>query len=306
MSPKPFPLPSEVFTQVRTPANVQRADWLDRMRVTRWCQRLHARLKHRALAGRDHVGRFVYRAGQGERTVEFDGRNAQFHALYEPAFRAGYEAETAFLLLRLARDDAVFYDIGANWGYFSLLLAASAAYRGRIFSFEPNPQPFADLTRTIAAAGQAGRITAVPKGVGRAPGELRVAMPDAFHTGLGHLSADGTGARVPVVSIDGLDLPPPDIIKIDAEGMETEILEGAAQTIAARRPHIVFESFRDFLRPDATRAPLQFLLDRGYQLFNPALAFAAPTGVVLAGYDAPQPELLAREPRPRTARIPVS
>src|SRR5262249_42638185 len=152
----------------KIPGNVQTSHWYDNMRITRFVRTFHAQLRDYLFGSSlvSHYGKFAYyRNGKGSE-IEFDGRNAQFHALYERQYKNGYEFETAVLITRLTHRSNVFYDVGANWGYFSLLVASLSDFHGRIFAFEPNPTAYSDLTSTVRQAGLERTITALNYGLG--------------------------------------------------------------------------------------------------------------------------------------------
>jgi hypothetical protein len=73
---------------------------------------------------------------------------------------------------------------------------------------------------------------------------------------------------VPVRRLDGLGLPPPAVIKLDAEGHEFDILHGATATLRHARPVIVFENWCSGRDPLRALAPLWFLADLDYDLFH--------------------------------------
>ena len=50
-----------------------------------------------------------------------------------------YEPETSALLDQLVGDDDVFFDVGANWGWYSVLIAAWSTFHGTVHTFEPFP-----------------------------------------------------------------------------------------------------------------------------------------------------------------------
>ncbi|NQW12560.1 MAG: FkbM family methyltransferase [Alphaproteobacteria bacterium] len=55
--------------------------------------------------------------------------------------------------------DRVFYDIGSNWGYFSLYAATLPNYSGPIHAFEPIEETFCDLNNWVGQTGQVKRIS---------------------------------------------------------------------------------------------------------------------------------------------------
>jgi FkbM family methyltransferase len=224
--------------------------------------------------------------------VEFDGRNAQFVAIYGEAYREGYELETSLLLLKLSEIAPVFFDVGANWGYFSLLLAARPGFDGHVYAFEPNPNTYRDLDQVVHQSKLAEKITTQQVGVGREAGILRVEESRGRHSGLSKLSPKGHGREVDVVTVDSLMERNPGLIKIDVEGMEMDVLRGAERTLNELKPFLTFESFADFERPHETIELLRHLSERAYRMFIPVLELELPYGKVLLSYGDPATQLL--------------
>ncbi len=79
---------------------------------------------------------------------------------------------------------------------------------------------------------------------------------------------------VAVRRLDSLDLPPPDFIKLDVEGHELVVLRGGARLLESSRSVVILENWFDPDRPAATLAPLSFLTERGYDLYD--LMWEAP------------------------------
>lgn len=244
-------------------------------------------------------GRFSYLCNGQTRTVKFNGRNLQFHALYESYYRHGYELETALLISALCRGDRPFFDIGSNWGYFSLLAASLPEFTGPIQAFEPNPRTFADLNDTIAQAAVTDRVNAWQIGIGRVACEMTVAEADRHNTGLSRLTAQGPGQKIPVKPVDKLGLGQPGFMKIDAEGMELEILAGAIRTLAEAKPFVVIENFLDLESPEATYGPIDFLTANGYRVFVPALKFLRKGLPVLMTYGSDFTPIIERDGPPQ-------
>lgn len=294
-----------VFQMTQMPDNVRISRWYDNMRISRLIRSFQANVARHIFGSSvvSSVGKFAFNCNGRTSEIEFDGRNAQFHALYERFFRNGYEIETAILIVRLASDFKVFYDIGSNWGYFSMLLAASPGFSGKIFAFEPNPVSYNDLERTVQQAGLGNRITTLNYGLGRAEETLRLEEVEKYQTGLTRLTNNGSGRRVPVHTLDSIELPPADVIKIDAEGMESDIFLGGVKMLEEQRPFIIFENILCFDDPNRTLAPLSILRDKGYRLFNPALIFECGDRTALASYGDPVDSLLECDPNPKTALI---
>ena len=84
-------------------------------------------------------GRVRVETPAGSRTILFCACNTQFGTLYMPQNKPIYEPETSALLDQLVGDDDVFFDVGANWGWYSVLIAARPTFHGTVHTFEPFP-----------------------------------------------------------------------------------------------------------------------------------------------------------------------
>jgi FkbM family methyltransferase len=172
------------------------------------------------------------------------------------------------------KPDSTFYDVGGNVGYFSFV-ASTIITRGRILAFEPlaaNLAIFEEHLRRNRRAG-AERITLIPCAV--ADREKTVQFTnDAVLTGSNtyvesqFLKPTVQKIDVKCVSIDGVvaqGSPPPDVIKIDVEGAELEVLQGAEQTLRAHKPPLLLAT-HDVHVPGIDRKCAEFLKKLGYQL----------------------------------------
>jgi len=180
------------------------------------------------------------------------------------------EPEVTALVTHLAPRLRVVYDIGANWGYYPLLLGTDPRFAGEIHAFEIGPRTAAGLRRLVSDAGIEAQVRVHGYGLSARDGEVRLTREK--HSYLARIAAPdhrGRSERARVRRLDGLDLPPPDLLKIDVEGHENEVLLGGLELLRRARPMIVFESWH---RPeDAARmlAPLELLEGCGYALYRP-------------------------------------
>lgn len=142
-----------------------------------------------------------------------------------------HEFEDMGFLLHLLRADDLFADIGSNIGSYTLL---ASGHRGaKTFAFEPIPITFAILKNNIAINEIENKVTALNIGLGSKQGSLK------FTNGLdtmNHVAMDNDPAgAVLEVMVDTLDNvlggKAPLLIKIDVEGFETDVLNGAAVTL---------------------------------------------------------------------------
>lgn len=174
---------------------------------------------------------------------------ADLRDLPESAFRLllssyDYEAGEQALLRRLIRPGDVAYDVGANIGLYVALFAALVGPRGRVVAFEPNPKLCLNLRRTVAGIPFAELHECA---LAKEPGELTFFVPDdAMMGSLADWSGRATEqVRCEVKVLDHLanSLAKPDVLKIDTEGAEFLVLQGATAMMAdpARAPIVFFE-----------------------------------------------------------------
>lgn len=183
-------------------------------------------------------------------------------------------------LRRLLAPGDVFYDIGANVGFFTILGARLVGPRGRVIAFEPVPSCARGVGHNIALNGF-DHASIRAEAVGATDGRARLLV--VGEASWSHLASTGRHPDVrdeidvDVVSLDALvgagTIPPPDVMKIDTEGAELQAIEGARATIAAHRPAIVCELH------DTNAAFLALMDELGYATTN----LDGPAGVAVAG-----------------------
>lgn len=170
-----------------------------------------------------------------------------------------------------------FADVGANVGYFSLLVATQRA-GSLVQAFEPNPPIASLLEKSIALNGLADRVTVNRLAVGDRAGVLPFCLHDT-NTGHSRLATEGGAGdiEVPVVVWDDWwtqKRPEPRIhcVKMDIEGAELLALGGMRQFLQRQKPALIVEAYDHQLREfGCTAASLkQFILDQGYQEARPA------------------------------------
>lgn len=247
--------------------------------------------------------------GDGTATeLVFDGRNTHYGHLYRGGEGTGYEPGTAALLDALVPDDGVFYDIGANWGFFSLLIASRPGFRGTVHGFEPLAEIAADLESLVSQAGLAGCVHCHRIALSDRSGSGTMDTGRGDHSALARLSESGDGEAVETCRLDDLQLPPPDVIKIDVEGHEARLIEGGRGLIEAARPAMVFETWHRPDTPAATHAPFELLDAMGYVFFRPGW-LGADGGFLGEDEFAPrrnQPAALALAPLDPKSRLDLS
>jgi FkbM family methyltransferase len=161
------------------------------------------------------------------------------------AFAGFYELPLTKMIVALAKDGGLLVDVGANYGYFSLLWAATNP-QNTVIAFEASPRNHAALIRNVERNGLAHRIATESKALGRESGVMRFDLGPDEQTGWGGLSPAPfwKGIEVTVTTLDEVFLEREEIavLKIDVEGADTWVLEGARELLKRRRiAHIMYE-----------------------------------------------------------------
>jgi FkbM family methyltransferase len=135
-------------------------------------------------------------------------------------------------------------DVGANHGYYTMLLADAVGPDGRVLAIEPNPSLASLLTLNVEVNGFASRTAVAPKAAtDGATAQVRLAIPPrqaACGTIAGLVRDTDRVIDVEAVSIDELTQfwPRVDLIKVDAEGAEDLVWRGMRRTIE-KNPQLV-------------------------------------------------------------------
>ncbi len=139
-------------------------------------------------------------------------------------------------------------DVGANYGYHTMLMADMVTDSGHVLAVEPNPAAAALLRESVLLNGFAGHVQVVEAALGAVPaGSVELFVPDGEpkNAYVGGTLDGRRGMRHPVAltSVDRLlvDLGHADLIKIDAEGGEEDIIAGMTDLLRVRPPALILE-----------------------------------------------------------------
>jgi FkbM family methyltransferase len=227
----------------------------------------------------------------------------------------GEYSELEWMLLeRYCRSGDTVVEVGANIGAHTVSLAAAVGARGRVIAIEPQPVIFQRLCANVALNGSL-HVETLNCGCGAVAATMGLPRIDYGAEGnfggipLQPLGYPQPAIEIRVVQLDELlqDASRVDLIKIDVEGMELEVLEGAASSIARHRPVLYVENGS----LDRSRQLIERLWSYGYELwwhsptvYNPDNFFgvernlyariASPNMLgVHRGSDAERPQTLA-------------
>jgi FkbM family methyltransferase len=149
-----------------------------------------------------------------------------------------YERSTTDLFSFLAKKSHVVFDVGAYWGWFTLLGAAILRNGGKVFSFEPSPRNFSMLQRSVQLNGFSN-ATLFEEAISNTDGECTLyeggnpykhSLVRDF--GLGSVSVKSS--RLDTIA-ESLSLYRIDMLKMDVEGNEPQVFLGAQSLLQNKR-----------------------------------------------------------------------
>jgi FkbM family methyltransferase len=181
-----------------------------------------------------------------------------------------FELEIQNALKRELKAGDVFYDVGANAGFFTLIGARLVGPSGRVVAFDPAPENCESVREQVELNGYAPFCTAVQKAVGGAAGSATFSFDTSGST-MGHLGGARRGERSVEVEVTTLDdaaaaLGAPTFIKLDVEGAEGDVMAGAHRLLSsgAARPAWLIE-LHD---PQCEAEVKRHLAAAGYHFFD--------------------------------------
>jgi FkbM family methyltransferase len=148
-----------------------------------------------------------------------------------------YEFYKQQLFERMVTPGSVVFDIGAHVGFYTLLSSVIVDTVGKVFAFEPLPRNLHYLYEHLRL-NHATNVTVVKAAVADKCGTTL--FDESQNSATGHLSPQGK-LCVRVLSLDSLvprEIAIPDFLKIDVEGAEWLVLNGARKTLSQYRPTI--------------------------------------------------------------------
>lgn len=165
----------------------------------------------------------------------------------------GYEPQTSRTLRFFFERAATFIDVGANYGFYSIL-AGLWNPKLRVVAFEPVPRIYEALTRNLALNQIEQNVAAHRIALSNRSGQATFYLPDTETNDVeatGTLVSDGWQARKysPTIAVEAMRFDdfdaggsmPVDLVKIDVEDAEADVLAGMERTIKRDRPFIVCE-----------------------------------------------------------------
>ena len=206
----------------------------------------------------------------------------------ELSIRGIYEPLETRLAQELIRPGGCAVDVGANIGYYTLLLARGVGPRGRVYAFEPEPQNFSLLEKNVRSNGYAN-VQLERKAASDTTGSLQLFV-SRENQGDHRVYASPTESRgsvhIRAVRLDDYfrdEFPEIDLLKMDIQGAEGHALLGMSEMLRCRPPRAILTEFWPLgLKRAGSEAAriLQLLEARGYRLhlLNESTGRTVPMG----------------------------
>lgn len=175
-----------------------------------------------------------------------------------------YELKKQKAILRFIKPGMIIYDIGAHAGIYSLLFSKVVGLKGKVFAFEPFAENAANCLRHIRL-NRLNNVDLIQSSLSNKSGLVSFLI--AKSSSMGSITHTHTHLQVPAFSLDELvfnfNFPIPDLIKMDVEGAEARVLEGA-QRVMTNKKIVIFIALHG---NEQKRLCQSILLKKGYQLF---------------------------------------
>jgi len=175
-----------------------------------------------------------------------------------------YELAKQYQFERQIRPGMTVYDIGANAGFYTLLFSRLVGATGSVYAFEPYAPAVKYLLEHLrinnienvkiiqAAVGDTTRICSF---------SLGSANPELLWM---NAVVSESILQIPMIALDDGSFPQPDLIKMDVEGNEGAVLDGARRILRTKRP-VVFVALHG---EEQSQVCPRLLRDSGYRIFG--------------------------------------
>lgn len=170
------------------------------------------------------------------------------------------------LFNQTVRPGATVVDAGANIGAHTLFFARTVGETGLVLAFEPQRVVFQMLCANMAL-NDIRNVHCFQMALGSKAGQANIPVPDYEAEGnFGGFSLNqepGNGEEVRVMTLDAIDFPRLDFVKIDVEGLEAEVIRGSVQNITRHKPLLYVENDRRERSPEL----IGLIRSLGYDLY---------------------------------------
>lgn len=176
-----------------------------------------------------------------------------------------YEVENSNWVLKnfSGSKGGFFVDVGANFGWYSLIFSICADSTGHVVAVEPEPGNLRMLQKNISI-NNAENISVISTGVGACDGFAELSLNTRWNPGMHSLRQiinSTEKIRIQIRTLDSILSNFPgeiDLLKIDIEGFEVDALMGASETLA-RTKHVLIEYSPKYIQA-CGRDPMELLV----------------------------------------------
>jgi FkbM family methyltransferase len=173
----------------------------------------------------------------------------------------GYESDKQRVMAQQIKAGDIFYDIGANVGFYTLFGSLFVGETGYVYAFEPFPQNAYWVEKHVAL-NKLNNVAVFRLAIADFNGESQ--FQEGETDGVGKIDAGGN-VKVEVAALDSLiaqgKLRPATIMKIDVEGAEYDVLKGAEHLLKTSRPRIFLATHGDAVHQQC----VGYLTELGYR-----------------------------------------
>jgi FkbM family methyltransferase len=171
------------------------------------------------------------------------------HSFRQIYFYGTYEPEVSALVCHLAKPKQVWLDVGANVGYFTILIASLIGPTGKVHTFEPNPDMMKQINHSVSLNGieHVQKNEVAVSNISGAEAILYIPTSQSGQSGQSSLIVHRDIAEKRKVSVQTVSLDdylaeikkPADFMKIDVEGLEILVFQGMKQTLENQPPKVI-------------------------------------------------------------------
>jgi FkbM family methyltransferase len=195
-----------------------------------------------------------------------------------------YEKETCLIFNRLIKKDNICLDIGANEGYFSMLMSKLVGENGKVYAFEPQTRLLPILFKNINQNGLFN-CTICNIGVGDGRSKKKISLFPSNNNAASSIVRPykffNRTEEIYIFDIDyilgKLNTNKVDFVKIDVEGYEYEVVHGMSQSLSEKRIGTILLDYHATILKERGIAPLEIhnkIIKHGYMVESKELEFS--------------------------------
>ncbi len=205
----------------------------------------------------------------GEFMLVIDPQNGYLDAqLYTSDF---YERHIVAEFIANIKKGDTCIDVGANIGHHTIIMSQLTGNTGAVIAFEPIPYIREQMNESLTL-NAISNVKVLPYALSDSEGPMVLHINRGNVAGSSLVNAKGSEEiAVELRTLDALNFPKVDFMKIDVEGFEYHVLKGGVQTIEKCRPTILLEFSPEYYQryaPEHSAMIIDFLRERNYKILD--------------------------------------